>query len=216
MDGILRDATTLIVFLRHRILLHSIVLNTLQVEDQAVEYILELGSRQIHGLVIVEIGDCGIGNIAEGANQIEVHQVAKGRYFSLRGTQLTLGVVRVFLSHTRCKVEHGVTTVDNVVEVDPRSKAVAGVDVLLEDVIEIFLIFNICAAHDIVGTELAPSHHSVDDVLRLHGGIATCHHVLNVGFFVPELIEHDELKRFYLKEVGARRESASTQQSDEG
>ena len=134
MDGILRDAPTLIVALRRGVAFHGHVLNTLKIENQTVENTLELCGRQVHGLVVVKERLRRIGYVAEGTNQIEIHQIAQGRYLSLCGIKLTLRVVRIFLCHLWRIVEHRVTAIDDVIEFAPRCEDVACIDILLKDI----------------------------------------------------------------------------------
>ena len=150
MNGILCDATTLIVTFCRRIAFHCHILNTLKVKNQTVENTLELCGRQVHGLVVVKERLRRIGYVAEGTNQIEIHQIAQGRYLSLCGIKLTLRVVRIFLSHLWRIVEHRVTAVDDVIEFAPRCEDVACIDILLKDIREVDFLFNIGSTDDVV------------------------------------------------------------------
>ena len=202
MNGLSRDASALIVGLCDRILLHSIVLHALQVQDQAVQHVVERQCGLVHILGVVQIGLCGVGHVVEGANQVEVHQFPDCRHLGTRGVQFTLRIVRILLSHARSIIEHRVAAVDDIIELTPARVGIAGIDVLLKYIREVNIVVNVGTTGDVVGAEFAPCHHAVDHDLLLHGRIASLDNILNVTFLIPELLEHDDIERFQFQEVG--------------
>ena len=188
MDGILRDTACLIQFLGDRITLHGIVLDAFQVEDQRIQHGIEFRGGQVQLLVVIDVGLSCERYIAEGADQIEVAEAAEAHHFSDIGLQFTLRIGGVDSGHAGGILDKCVTTVDDRVETLPIGVTVLGIDVLLEDLLEVAILLNITARTDVVAAELTPDHHTFDNVSFLNACVAAGKNGIHIGLLIPEIL----------------------------
>ena len=215
MDDILRDASRLVTGLGLRITGDGIVLHFLQVGNQIFEHRGERSSGKVHYLVIVRKGLCAVRHVAEGTDEVEVAQVAQCRHLGDVGLQVALGVTGVNLCHAGGILDDRVAAVDDIVEGIPLREAVHGGDVLLEHIVEVNIVVDILSRHNVIAADFAPDHHAVSDIGLQQGRVAAGDHILDIGLFVPEVLEDDFRLRLDFQEVGAagQRESHESHES---
>ena len=217
MDDILRDASRLVAGLGLRIAGDSIVLHFLQVGNQVFEHRGERSGGKVHHLVVVRKGLRTVRYVAEGTDEVEVAQVAQCRHLGDVGLQVALGVAGVNLCHAGSILDDRVAAVDDIVEGIPLREAVHGGDVLLEHIVEVNIVVDILSRHDVLAADFAPDHHAVSDIGLQQGRVAAGDHILDVGLFIPEVLEDDFRLRLDFQEVGAagQRESHESHKSHE-
>ena len=134
------------------------VFYTLKVVDERVENSIEWCGRQDIGLRIINAGLCGIGHIAEGADEIEVAQGTDSSCLGDVRLHLFFRVVGVDGLYHWSIVADGVTTVDSLVELSPTAIGVGWQKVLLEDFVD--FVGHVSTKSHVITAQLAPNGHS--------------------------------------------------------
>ena len=99
-------------------------LNSLEVVDQEVNYMVGIGLRSLEGVGIVDYRLGDERNIAEGTHQSEIAVGADTLHHGQISVELRLGEIGVLVANPGGEVLNGIAEVDYIIEIAPRCVAV--------------------------------------------------------------------------------------------
>ena len=190
--------TPAVVFLL-AIAFDGILLGFLQVGDNLAQHVVGVGSGLLVRGVVVDGGREDEGYVAESADEVEVAERTDGEGLRTQGEPLGLVEVGVAVEHFGGVVQQRVAEVDDIVVGSPAGDTVRGLEVALEDLY--LLVTGAQAAHDVVGTELAPHKRQLHEIVVGHTAVARAEHGVHIILAGPVVLEHNLVERQDVQEI---------------